>query len=76
VGSLQPDNRYDGSSRDPEVAGELVKAKQQGTSATERDKRRGQGSNAIWYAHQGSDHCLRFRLSSATKAVICRPGAF
>jgi hypothetical protein len=36
VGSLQPDNRYDGSSRDPEVAGKLVKAKQQGTSATKR----------------------------------------
>ena len=37
MGSLRPDNRYDGSSRDPEVAGERVKAKQQGTSATTRE---------------------------------------
>jgi hypothetical protein len=76
VGSLQPDNYYDGSSRDPEVARKLVKAKQQGTSAAKRDKGRGQESNGIWYGHQGSDHSCRFRLSSATKAVIYRPGAF
>jgi ribonuclease PH len=40
MGSLQPDDRYDRSSRDPEVAWERVKAEQQGTSTTKRDERR------------------------------------
>lgn len=36
MGSLQPDDRHDRSSRDPEVAGEFVQAKRQGMSTTNR----------------------------------------